>query len=379
MTSTAGYNSSQEVKVTKVFRKALNTYLLPLILTPSSPGQWRSYSALSPHQEKLSHLADFYRALATQDIDRIWPLYTYLYHNDMLSYLTKRNYYQLFTYTVRSRACQKNLHRLLAIVDDMRMKGYGLRVGEYNAVIHWVGGKTVPTLHTRHLIDALTWFEDMQKSSWRDEKSGQEQHQDPVQPTIVTFNSLIHIAAELSDLRTAQKLYHDMMSRGIEPDRMTYATLLHAMSRIGDVEGMDSMLKDLRQKRLHHVISSTLIWNVLMTGYATHGHKKKAYDMFNQMLQMTSNKTRRKKRRSIPTVDAESFKICIDLMLQDNRQAKAIQLLFRMKEYNIQPIVTIYNTLFASFKQPQDLALLKSVYQHMKETQVKPNSDTMYL
>ncbi|KAI8380179.1 hypothetical protein BD560DRAFT_444860 [Blakeslea trispora] len=325
-------------------------------------------------KSRASLLANFYRALATQDIDRIWPLYTYLYNNDLLSHISKRNYHQIFTYTARSRGCSKNLHRLLAIVEDRRRRGYSLRLSEYNALIHWVGGKSVPQLHTHHLLDALDVFDLMQRSSWVDERTGQELPQEPVAPCLTTFNSLIHIAAELSDLRTAQKLYHDMVSRGIQPDEYTYATLLHAMSKMDDLNGIDYMLKDIKQKRLHN----TVIWNVLMSVYGVHGQRDKAYALFRKMLRAPI----RHALHHIPRVNAESFRVCIDLLIQDKRRPDAVRLLFLMQpQHRVAPIASIYNTLFASFQHHHNknqLRMLKRIYQHMKDSQVKPNSETMY-
>ncbi|KAI8373411.1 hypothetical protein EDC96DRAFT_541943 [Choanephora cucurbitarum] len=320
-------------------------------------------------KSKASLMANFYRALATQDIDRIWPLYTYLYNNDLLSHISKRNYHQIFSYTTRSRGCSKNLHRLLAIVEDRRRRGYSLRLSEYNALIHWVGGKAVPELHTHHLLDALDVFDLMQRSSWVDEKTGQTWPQEPVAPCLVTFNSLIHIAAELSDLRTAQKLYHDMISRGIQPDAFTYATLLHAMGKMNDLNGIDFIVKDIKQKRLQN----TVISNVLMSVYGTHGHRQKAYGLFRKMLKAPAKGPDR--------VNAESFRIYMELLIQEKRRSDAVRLLFLMQpQHKVMPITAIYNSLFASFSQgnKNQLDLLKRIYQHMKDSQVKPNSDTMY-
>lgn len=360
---------------------------------------------LSMRRNKATLIADFYRSLSTQDIDRIWPLYTYLYNNDYLNCLTRKNYHNLFVYTIRSRASQKNLHRLNALVDDMRQRGFSLRLSEYNSLINWVGGKTVPHKHPHHLIDALQLFDEMQQPYRIDENTGEKIEKDVVQPNVATFNSLIHIAAQLLDLRTAQKLYHDMVSRSLQPDQFTYSTLLHAMGKMGDVDGIDRMLDDVRSSGLSSAMNTTIIWNVVMTGYACNGAKDRAYDMFKRML----NSQRRSKRKPLkktaaPAVDAESFRIYIDMMIHDDKRSEAISTLYSMKDIGVQPIITIYNTLFSSFmsQEPrfgldtidtsnhnhddedgdplrkENLDTLEKIYQHMKDTQVKPNSETMY-
>ncbi|KAI8879008.1 hypothetical protein K501DRAFT_336378 [Backusella circina FSU 941] len=343
-------------------------------------------TAVDSRPNKASILADFYRSLATHDMDRIWPIYTFLYNHHLLSTLTRRNYHHLFVYTIHSRPCQKNLHRLSALVEDMKELGFPLKLSEYNALMDWVGGKTVPHVQPHHLTDALQLFEEMQS-----EELG-------LAPSVVTFNILIHIAAELADMRTAQKLYHDMISRKLRPDIYTYSTLLFAMGKTGDVHGIDHMLKEIKENGLGHLVNNNIIWNTTMAGYACNGLRDKGYRMFEQMMKALqanvsdNNKKKKKKKKKkkmkgggIPAADAESFRIYMDMLIYDGKRQDAIQSLDLMKRMGIQPSITIYNTLFGSFlKKPHEwvddseIELLKRLYQSMKEIKAKPNSETMY-
>ncbi|KAG1120856.1 hypothetical protein G6F42_012662 [Rhizopus arrhizus] len=334
---------------------------------------------LSMRRNKATLIADFYRSLSTQDIDRIWPLYTYLYNNDYLNCLTRKNYHNLFVYTIRSRACQKNLHRLNALVDDMRQRGFSLRLSEYNSLINWVGGKTVPHKHPHHLIDALQLFDEMQQPYRIDENTGEKVEKDVVQPNVATFNSLIHIAAQLLDLRTAQKLYHDMVSRDLQPDQFTYSTLLHAMGKMGDVDGIDRMLDDVQSSGLNNVMNTTVIWNVVMTGYACNGAKDRAYGLFKQMLDSRKRRRRKPSKKAAPVVDAESFRIYIDIMIHDDKRKEAISALsFMSQEPNFRLEVDTSEHDMDDPQRKENLDTLEKIYQHMKDTQVKPNSETMY-
>ncbi|KAI8062054.1 hypothetical protein BDF21DRAFT_497150 [Thamnidium elegans] len=413
-------SQTQCIYCTTHSRVALSPPSLPRT-TPVIFGHFKSYqtSTLFSHQpidirsetgllenytrntNKPALMADFYRSLATQDIDRIWPLYTYFYTNDLLSILTRKNFHQLFLYTIRARACQKNLHRLTALAEDMRKRGFHLRLNEYNALIHWVGGKAVPHTHPHHLLDALQIFEDMQKSEIIDEQ-GQVVANEPVQPSVATFNTLIDIAVQLSDIRTAQKLYHDMVSRGLQPDSYTYSTLLYSMGKMGDVGGMDHMLKDIRDNGLNVMSNNTVMWNIVMSGYACNGYKDRAYAMFEEMVKSSDIAKKKSKNRKqkvkataalsqVPIADVESYRIYIDLMVHDNKRDKAIAVLYGMDKFGIKPTITIYNTLFGSFMKrtrfddieedpdrETKLNTVKQLYKSMKDTQVKPNSETMY-
>jgi pentatricopeptide repeat protein len=278
---------------------------------------------------------------------------------------------------------------LLALVDDMRRQGYFLRLNEYNALIHWVGGKTVPQKRAHHLLDALKLFDEMQQPFLVEH--GEKVPKEPIQPDVTTFNSLIHIAAQLSDLRTAQKLYYDMVSRGLQPNQYTYSTLLHAMGKMGDVDGLDQMLKEIKGHGLDHLANTTVIWNVVMSGYACNGLKDRACAMFDQMVDAVQHQKKSKRKNTVPRADAESFRVYIDLMVHSNKRQEALAALDQMEKLHIKPIVTIYNTLFSSFMKPDQyldeddrelqqpqIEIIQKLYQNMKDIQVKPNSETMY-
>ncbi|CAO3654136.1 unnamed protein product [Mucor hiemalis] len=246
----------------------------------------------------------------------------------------------------------------------------------------------------------------MQQSEIVDEEGGTLKI-NPVQPNISTFNILIHIATQLSDTRTSQKLYHDMISRGLQPDVYTYTTLLQSMGKMGDINGMDHMLKDIRKQGLNSTANNTVIWNVVMSGYACNGFQDRAYVMFQQMVEsfieeqkrtLYAKKKKNRRLKQIPTVDEESYRIYIDLLVHDNRREDALKALGSMDKLGMKPTVAIYNTLFASFMKPAserlfeleveeedvnpqtqlDLDTVKKLYKSMNDIQVKPNSETMY-
>ncbi|KAG1471877.1 hypothetical protein G6F56_001864 [Rhizopus delemar] len=350
-------------------------------------------------------LADLHRVLATQSVERIWPMYTYLYDNNMLDLLTKHNYYQLFTFTTRARATQTNYYRLLALVDDMKEHGVPLRLTEYNSLIHWIGGRTVPVIKPHHLKEAIDLFEEMQKPETFN-KNGESIQKDPIQPSVETFNTLIAIASRLFDLRTSQKLYRDMISRGLRPDVFTYSTLISLVGKMGDVRGIEEVLKDARKNLTRDRLRHVAFWNSLMSAYAVNGLGDRVHDLLEQM-KLPSRKpaenrpfgTKRSKKwsRGVPVPDAESYRIYIDLMIRKGESFdKTLDKFYEMKRRSIIPIIQIYNSLFKSLmdpvekfpgivrkKNPENFkkrVLLKKLYLSFKRdiTQVEPNSETLY-
>ncbi|KAI8330200.1 hypothetical protein BC941DRAFT_456887 [Chlamydoabsidia padenii] len=290
--------------------------------SPSSSQQQQQQLDPCPSSRALSQ---FYRGLATQNLDQLWPLYSTIYQNNLHTRLTRQNYRQLVLVTARSAKTQRNLHRLLAIIEDMQQLAHPLRLSDYNMIIYWLGGATVPETRPRHLTDALGWLNTMKSS---------------VEPCVVTYNTLIHVASQANDLLTAQRLYHAMLAKGIHPDTFTYTTLLHCMAFTGDIQGA------LEQQQQQH------------TGQT-----------------MTA----------APVADVTTFQIYIDYLIRQNRQGDAIHILLdtMLTHLKMRPNITIYNRLFASFtardKDSFSTRSLQQLYTSLKQQSyyLRPNSDTL--
>ncbi|KAI9316974.1 hypothetical protein BX666DRAFT_2027052 [Dichotomocladium elegans] len=332
--------------------------------TKTSPPIQQQQQQQRQQWSKPAALSELYRAMATQDIDLIWPFYTYLYHYHYHKHLSDHTYRQLFNFAANGKATQRNLNRLLALVEDMKERAMQLRMEEYHRLIHWVGGYTVPQKRSHHLTEALALFDEMQQY---------------YTPSRVVYNTLIHIASQLADVRTAQRLYHDMIAHDIQPDGYTYAILLSSMGQMGDREGIDRMMAELND---HDAIGDTAVWNAAMAGYATQFNgREKMEDMFDAMLG-------KHEMVRAPEADAETFRIYLQMMLKEGDRAKALALLKDMHTtYHIQPNLAIYNAFFESYvggngEDTNDATVrldeLRWLYEHMRINRVRPNSETMH-
>lgn len=352
---------------------------------------------------KALALADFYRVLSTQNIERIWPLYTYLYDNNLLHILTSQNYYQLFTYTVRATPTLTNYYRLLALVDDMKELSIPLRLTDYNALISWTGGRPLKTVKSHHLNEALTVFEEMQKAEITNAK-GEVIRKQAIQPSVDTFNALIGIASRIPDLRTAQKLYHDMLARGLIPDKYTYSILFNLVGNVGDIGGIDDIKRDMLQNLSRDDLRNVKLWNSLLTAYARNGQRDKVHEVLEHMKAPNNRPSRNKPlgvrktkkwERGIPSPDADSYRIYIQMMIDYGEPKESIfDKFLEMRRRCISPIIQLYNVMFRSFmkpvehfpdvdtlqRRPNELELLKKLYALLLKdlTKIEPNSDTLY-
>lgn len=332
-------------------------------------------------RSKALLLSTFHKSLGTQDIDTIWPVYRAMHRNNLAHHLSRRLYRNIFLYTIHSKATNQNLQRLLYIIGDMKAHGMKLRLTEYNALIRWTGGKTVPRPREQHLSEALALLDELQQqgssttSSTMTLPSG-------IQPDVVTYNTLISIACSVSDLRTAQKLYHEMKAKNLQPNVRTYTSLLSALARVHDVSAMETMVEQIRKKGIPD-IDNTVTWNALMAGYAINGMTDHVHDMFRQMVD---------RAEEAPAPDAETFRVYIESLLYSHRLADALGCLRTMDTHGIKPIAAIYNAFFLSLTRKGKARVIKEdhatsaektaqilidLYDSMKKHQVQPNSRTM--
>ncbi|KAI8078903.1 uncharacterized protein BX664DRAFT_389266 [Halteromyces radiatus] len=335
-------------------------------------------------------LSQFYRGLSTQNLDQLWPFYSTLYQHQLHTRLTRTNYRRLIQLAAREPKTQKNLHRLLALMEDMQQLGFSLRLSDYNIVMSWIGGATVPEQRGRHLTEALEWMMSMEK-----------QQSPTISPSVVTFNTLIHVASQANDIVTAQRLYNSMLAKGIQADAYTYTTLLHSMATMGDVQGVQEMMTRLENKGLGGLLNRTVTWNVLLDCYYgfsssndcmgeqddSFDYQSKADHMFQSM-----QHNRKDGLHMAPAADTATFQIYIDYLLRQNRQTEAIQtlLITMLQQYQVKPTITVYDQLFASFMNKSALNLtndgerssssqLRQLYQSMQEqTYLRPTSRTLY-
>ncbi|RUS22504.1 hypothetical protein BC937DRAFT_88717 [Endogone sp. FLAS-F59071] len=394
----------------------------------------------SPLKEKTILLSHFNRALSTQDFSSVWPAYQALHRHRLTRRLTRRTYYQLFMYAARLPNTIENLHKLLSLLDDMKDRGMMLRLPEYNALVHWVGGETVPRPKDRHLAEAMTLFDDLQHGervservavwpSRRDDGLTHRPYRTPptyddhvdaspqhlsshrsILPDVVTFNTLIRIACEVHDLRTAQRFYDDMISREVRPDIYTYTTLIHAFAKSGNVEAMEQMYRAIPEEILRKVGVTT--WNVMMQGYMHAGEMTMVEKIFERM-------KRGSKEEGAPRADRITYQVFAEALVRDGQMERALKIVELMESEGTLS-VSLFNTLFAVFvreengsievrateglewgkaksdadetsspliqneqsssdTQPSPLTTLQKIYAMMKRLRIRPNLRTFRL
>jgi pentatricopeptide repeat protein len=340
-----------------------------------------SQKTLNSTRSKALLLSTFHKSLGTQDIDTIWPLYVAMHRNGLAHHFSRRLYRNIFLYTTRAKATHQNLQRLLYIVSDMKAHGMKIRLTEYNTLIRWTGGKTMKRPRGHQLSEALALLEELQQDSILDDNGTIDFK---INPDIITYNTLISVACSVADLRTAQKLYHEMKARNVQPNIRTYTSLLSALARVHDIRAMEMMVDRIRSKGIPNV-DNTVTWNALLAGYSINGMKDNVHDMFRQMVDRAAG---------APPPDAETFRVYIESLLHSQRLSEALGCLGTMESHGITPIAAIYNAFFDSLthkvksqtrnkvqdgSSEKSIRILNELYDDMKKRKVQANSRTMHV
>ncbi|XP_047330858.1 putative pentatricopeptide repeat-containing protein At5g59900 [Impatiens glandulifera] len=102
-----------------------------------------------------------------------------------------------------------------------------------------------------------------------------------VPPNLVTYTSLISGFVNLGHIDKAFSLYHEMTGKGISPNVYTYTSLICGLFRAKMVTEADKMFREMKESG---VIPNAVTYNVMIDGYCEDGEISKAFELFNEMV-----------------------------------------------------------------------------------------------
>ncbi|EFJ22610.1 hypothetical protein SELMODRAFT_56766, partial [Selaginella moellendorffii] len=106
---------------------------------------------------------------------------------------------------------------------------------------------------------------------------------------VVSWNSIIGAYAQLGHLKQAVELYVEMLEQGLEGDRITFATIFGACSKIQGLEEGKNLHEKLQELGLDlnavgtSLISIPAVWNSMVAAYSQNGYTKKALELYWKM------------------------------------------------------------------------------------------------
>jgi pentatricopeptide repeat protein len=196
-------------------------------------------------------------------------------------------------------------------------------------------------------------------------------------PNIQVYNAAIRVCAEAYDLHRAFKVFDIIQKDGLQPTIVTYGTLMSACERVGNIKGMDKVFQLMRQENEVPIIPNEIIYGAAISVCRKTGEPERAFKLLQKMIKEGL-------RPNIATFNTALSAQCSDSTQRNMDHAMQIYqllLLRRQQEQNencdntVLPNRQTYSLLvrgFNSNRQPQQAEMMLRL---MKENGFQPDVD----
>mgnify|MGYP000140803485 CR=1 FL=1 len=214
--------------------------------------------------------------------------------------------------------------------------------------------------------------------------------QEGVEPDSVTFASMVQASSILEDISQGRVLHAFIASDGDDQeDVFVGSALINMYSKTGNLDDARTVFKSL--KMLNNVVT----WSALITGYSQHGHQKEVVKLFMQMQEqhITPNSTTFicvltacadarfiEEGRAVHSyvidgnheLDASASSALVDMYVKCGRLEDAKAMLERSPERSI----STWTTLIAGYARHNDYLSALALLNEMQKEGLKPNTIT---
>jgi len=186
--------------------------------------------------------------------------------------------------------------------------------------------------------------------------------------TNVTYNTLVDVCARNGEIGRAGALLEDMAKQGIEPNLVTYSTILKGYCQENRLEEALALLETM--KKTAHLQPDELAYNTVLDGCARQKSYARGVAVFKEMLSVgvrPSNFT---------------LSVLVKLISRDKRLHEAFEICYKVSSsYGFKLNAHVYNNLIqACFtNQHKDTARALGVLQQMLNAGVRPDARTYAL
>ncbi|CAI9289685.1 unnamed protein product [Lactuca saligna] len=173
-----------------------------------------------------------------------------------------------------------------------------------------------------------------------------------IDPTIVTFNSLIYGFCKARDLIGAMRSFHNIEDHGLVPNAITYTTLMNFFCEEGNMQKVFDMKKEMEDNGVDptHVTYTVIIKSLCK--------QKKLQESLSLINHMFSNGI-------FP--DEVSYNILIQSLCKAREIEKAFELHDEMMSHNLKPDAVTYNILMNGLCVYGDLHDADKLFLYLRE------------
>eukprot|EP00916_Digyalum_oweni_P002514 GHVL01004617.1.p1 GENE.GHVL01004617.1~~GHVL01004617.1.p1 ORF type:complete len:839 (+),score=78.88 GHVL01004617.1:104-2620(+) len=217
-----------------------------------------------------------------------------------------------------------------------------------------------------------------------------------VQPTAVTYGTLIKAFGQAGDLSMCFKIWDEMKRRNISPTSVTFGCLMDACVNNGEMDRTMEVFEAMQQD--NSIVVNTILYTTLIKGFAKLKQVDKAMAIyenmrkekiacnsvtFNSLLDACARKNDPRMHSVLADMknagvvpDLITYSILIKANCEANCMDQAFLLFQKMKEHNFVPDEIVYNSLLKGCSQIDNAAAASDLFTEMTRHKVSPSNVT---
>ncbi|XP_042022062.1 putative pentatricopeptide repeat-containing protein At1g53330 [Salvia splendens] len=178
-------------------------------------------------------------------------------------------------------------------------------------------------------------------------------------PDACTYNILINAFCVMVDLVSARKVFDEMLRRGVEPNVVTFGTLINGLCANSELDAAFSLKR--RMERDFKIRPNAHIYIALMKGLCRVFRLDEAIRLKGEML--------RKKVELVPAV----YSTLISASFKANRKGEVSGLLEEMRGNGCKPDTITYNAMIHGYCKENEFGLAFGALSEMEKDGCKPD------
>jgi pentatricopeptide repeat protein len=194
----------------------------------------------------------------------------------------------------------------------------------------------------------------------------EEMQREDVKPTISTFNALLDACARSHDIRRIPTLLEAMSKVEIQPNAITYCTIIKAYSGEGHVDRALEVLAEMKANKA--IAPDEHTYNTLLNGCARQGWCDQGLAILDEMCRSGINPSN------------FTLSVLVKMAGRGQRLEKAFELCEEMRQkFGLQPNTHVYNNLIAACLYVRSYTRALEVLERMVKERVRLDKRTYAL
>lgn len=179
-----------------------------------------------------------------------------------------------------------------------------------------------------------------------------------LQPTKEVFTCAIHMCAQDGKIKRAERIFHDMLEAGLNPDGLVFAALMDVAARRGQVDKAFEYLEKMRELS---VTPTMEVYSTLVGICTRSGLPGRAAEIYHEV------------QAKGLVITEDMYNAVADSYGKSFQLGRAMSVLQEMREAGVPPSEVTYGTLIHAAGQCGDVDLAFSLYEESKHQGLPPS------